>query len=217
MTATLAPPGRSDDQLVVLDEMSWDLYEHLLQDLVGRHIFVTYDRGRLEIMAPSFRHERSGELFGSFVRMPASELRMPFISGGSTTFRLKSAEAGLEPDRCFYVQNVDTIKGKRELDLTIDPPPDLAIEVEISRRLVNRLEVYRRLRVPEVWCYNGVRLRILRLTGEEYQESEHSGVFQMLKAADVSPLIEQSWTMDELEWDGFVREWVRQRMQLPGR
>jgi len=88
---------------------------------------------------------------------------MPYKSGGSTTFRRRDLEAGIEPDRCFYIQNQPALRGKRTLDLSIDPPPDLAIEVEISERLLDRVGIYERLGVPELWRNDGKRSRVMLL------------------------------------------------------
>ena len=200
---------RPDDQGFVLDDVSWELYEHLLREVGDRHIFVTYDRGRLEIMSPSYRHERYAELLGALVRIVASELKVPIISGGSTTFRLRRHEAGLEPDRCFYVQNVAAVRGKMELDLAIDPPPDLAIEIEISRRLANRVEVYRRLRMPEIWCDDGMRLEILCLTDQGYESADRSRAFPQLSAVQLHELVMLSGGIDETEWALKAADWLR--------
>ncbi|HEY2584397.1 MAG TPA: Uma2 family endonuclease [Tepidisphaeraceae bacterium] len=198
-----------DEQGFVLDNVSWEFYEHLLSEVGDRHIFVTYDRGRLEIMSPSFRHERYAELLGALVRILATELKAPIIGGGSTTFRRRKSEAGLEPDRCFYIQNANSIRGKTELNLAIDPPPDLAIEIEISRRLANRVEVYRRLRMPEIWCDDGTRLQILCLADNGYESADQSRAFPQFSATQLHDLLMLSAGIDETEWALKVREWLR--------
>ena len=210
MTTSLTSPALPEDQRVVLEDVSWELYEHLLSELGGQRVFVTYNDGRLEIMSPSWKHERIAELLAVFVRLLASELRIPLISGGSTTFRKRDIAGGLEPDHCFYIQNVGAVRGKDEIDLDVDPPPDLAIEVEVSRRMVDRLEIYRRLRVPEVWSYNLLRLKILRLGPDGYEPSDHSAAFPTLPPEHVASLIEQGRKLDELEWESAVRVWVRE-------
>lgn len=198
-----------DEQGFLLTDVSWDFYERLLQEVGNRHIFVTYNRGSLEIMSPSWKHENEADLLGLFVRLLAMELDIPIKGGGSTTFRLRRVEAGLEPDRCFYIQHWASVKRKRVIDLSIDPPPDLAIEVEVSRRLADRIEVYRRLGVPELWCYGGKRLRILLLQGDQYIESERSAAFPKLLAKDMHTLLEKSLDISESQWGRFIQEWVR--------
>ena len=123
-------------------------------------------------MSPSWKHERYSELFGQLIRIVAREFSLPYISGGSTTFRSTASDCGLEPDRCFYIQNVPCGQGKNEIDLNTDPPPDLAVEIEISRRLSDRIEVYRKLSVPEIWSYDGTRLTLLHLRETGYEAAD---------------------------------------------
>lgn len=212
MTVALEHP---QEQGVLLHDMSWDFYERLLEEVGERHVFITYDRGKLEIMSPSWKHERYAELLGALARILATELRIPLIGGGSTTFRMKTSKAGLEPDRCFYLQNALAVRGKTEIDLSIDPPPDLAIEIEISRRLADRVEVYRRLGMPEIWCDNGLRLEIRCLVDGDYILSERSRAFPQLSAAQLHDLVSLSDGIDETEWAIDVRAWVRQNLHQP--
>ena len=209
MTLTVEPP---QEQSFMFDDVSWEFYEHLLHEVGDRHIFVTYDRGRLEIMSPSWKHERYGQLMSMVVRVVALELKVPFESGGSTTFRLRRTEAGLEPDQCFYFQNASAVIGKDEIDLSVDPPPDLVIEIEMSRRLADRIEVYRRLRVPEIWLENGKRLQILRLAGDDYEPAERSAALPQLLPDQVHALVETSRTMDEGSWIRSIQDWVRRNL-----
>lgn len=210
MTIAVETP---EEQSFMFDDVSWELYEHLLREVGDRHIFITYDRGRLEIMSPSWKHERYGQLTAMVVRIVALELKIPFESGGSTTFRSRGTEAGLEPDQCFYLQNASAVIGKDAIDLSVDPPPDLVIEVEMSRRLADRIEVYRRLGVPEIWLENGKRLRILRLVGDRYEPAERSSAMPQLLPDQVHALIETSRTMDEGSWIRSVQEWSRQNLR----
>lgn len=206
MTIAVETP---EEQSFMFDGVSWEFYELLLREVGDRHIFVTYDQGRLEIMSPSFRHERYAELLGALVRILATELNVPIIGGGSTTFRRRKSEAGLEPDRCFYIQHATAIRGKTELDLAVDPPPDLAIEVEISRRLANRIEVYRRLRMSEIWCDDGTRLQILCLAENGYEPTDRSRAFPQFSAPQLHGLVMLGADIDETEWALKVRDWLR--------
>jgi Uma2 family endonuclease len=205
-------PSEPQEQGVLLEYMSWDFYERLLEELADQKIFVTYDQGRLEIMSPSWKHERYAGRVAMVVRIVAMELKIRFVSGGSTTFRLKSAEAGLEPDNCFYIQSVDAIVGNDEIDLSVDPPPDLAIEIEMSRRLAARIEVYRRLGIPELWLEDGRSLRILRLVNGQYRPSATSAALPMLLPEQVHSLVLLSETTDEGSWILAVQDWVRKNL-----
>jgi Uma2 family endonuclease len=200
------------EQGILLDYMSWDFYERLLEEVSDRHIFVTYDQGRLEIMSPSWKHERYAGRVAMIVRIVAMELGIKFLSGDSTTFKLRSTEAGLEPDNCFYIQNVQAMIGKDSVDLATDPPPDLAIEIEVSRRLADRIEVYRRLGVPEVWLEDERSLRILRLVDGAYEPAKTSAAIPSLLPEQIHSLVVLSETTDEGTWIASIQDWVRQNL-----
>jgi Uma2 family endonuclease len=193
----------------LLRDVSWEFYGRLLREIGDQRVFVTYDHGSLELMSPSWKHERFAELFGSLIRLIAAELKVPLIGGGSTTFRSQASGVGLEPDRCFYIQHVAAVTGKQELDLAIDPPPDLVVEIEISRRMLDRLDLYARLGVPEVWRCDGRRLEVLLLTSDGYQTSIQSAAFPRIPIDQVIPILDQSWLTDETQWAEAVRQWIR--------
>jgi Uma2 family endonuclease len=139
----------------------------------------------------------------------AEELDVPIQGGGSTTFRREEVQGGLEPDQCFYVQNVDRIVGREEIDLTRDPPPDLAVEVEISRRSLRREDVYARLGVPELWRDNGREVRAYHLESGRYVLLERSTCFPALALKQVGKLLEKGRGMDDTAWTRQVRSWIR--------
>src|SRR5688500_8470559 len=118
MTVAISQP----EQHFVLDGMDWAAYEALLRAMEDRRVFVTYDRGRVELMSPSWEHESRAEAIGQTIRILAEELNIPIKGGGSTTFRREDLDRGLEADKCFYVRNEARVRGKRKLDLSIDPP-----------------------------------------------------------------------------------------------
>jgi Uma2 family endonuclease len=209
MTAqTLAPP----EQIVQLSGISWQTYETLLAEIGDRQIRLTYNRGNLEIMVPSPEHERFKEVLGRFVETLAEELDVRIEPLGSTTFK-RPELSGVEPDKCFYIQNLSAVKGKKRIDLNQDPPPDLAVEIDITSRSQNSLQVYRDLGVPEVWIYNGSRLRINRLENGEYVERESSLAFPSLPILEIVRFLEQAETMDYLELVKAFRNWVKSQIQ----
>ena len=209
MTAqTLAPP----EQIVQLSGISWQTYEALLAEIGDRQIRLTYNRGNLEIMVPSPEHERFKEVLGRFVETLAEELDVRIEPLGSTTFK-RPELSGVEPDKCFYIQNLSAVKGKKRIDLNQDPPPDLAVEIDITSRSENSLQVYADLGVPEVWIYNGLRLRINRLENGEYVESEISLAFPSLPILEIVRFLEQAETMDYLELVKAFRNWVKSQIQ----
>ena len=199
-----------EEQGIMLEGVTWKFYERLLEEIGDRHFFITFNEGRLEIMSPSWKHERYSELLGQFVRIVAREFKLAYIGGGSTTFRSTAGSCGLEPDRCFYIQNVKAVQGKSEIDLTVDPPPDLAVEIEISRRMSDRVEVYRKLRVPEIWCYDGTKLTLLQLHATGYSAADSSLAFPRLEIEQIPHLLGISGEMDELSWEDAVRAKLRE-------
>lgn len=209
MTAqTLAPP----EQIVYLSGISWQTYETLLAEIGDRQIRLTYNRGNLQIMVPSPEHERFKEVLGRFVETLAEELDVKIEPLGSTTFK-RPELSGKEPDKCFYIQNLSAVKGKKRIDLNQDPPPDLAVEIDITSRSENSLQVYRDLGVPEVWIYNGSRLRINRLENGEYVECDRSLAFPSLPILEIVRFLEQAETMDYLELVKAFRNWVKSKIQ----
>ncbi|MEG4502370.1 Uma2 family endonuclease [Microcoleus sp. F6_B4] len=209
MTAkTLAPP----EQIVQLSGISWQTYEALLAEIGDRQIRLRYNRGHLEIMVPSPEHERFKKVMGRFVETLAEELEVKIEPLGSTTFK-RPELSGAEPDECFYIQNLSAVKGKKRIDLNQDPPPDLVVEIDITSRSENSLQVYADLGVPEVWIYNGSRLRINRLENREYVECEISLAFPSLPILEIVRFLEQAETMDYLELVKAFRNWVKSQIQ----
>jgi len=181
MTLSSAQNSLIDQQHIVLDDMSWEFYEHLLNEVGDRPIRITYDSGNLEIMAPLNIHEFWKKRIGQLVELMCLERDIKIIPGGSTTFKREDKEKGLEPDECYYVQQADAIRFKDDLDLTVDPAPDLAVEIDITSRSIERQPIYAALGVPELWRFDGKRLNVLTLgTDGRYMPQDNSGVFPFL-------------------------------------
>ena len=198
----------------VFDEVDWDFYERVLEKVGGRRVFVTFDGERLEVMSPSWQHDKYGDRLAELVRIMLKELRIPFEGGGSFTLKEPGANRGLEADQWFYIEHAGAIRGKRNIDLTTDPPPDLAIEIEVTRRLLDRVGIYEQLGVPEVWCYDGKTLRVLRLErGAGYRDVARSPRFPNLPPEQVHLFLQQAWELDELAWGDLVREYVRRNLR----
>jgi Uma2 family endonuclease len=209
MTAKTLPPP---EQIVQLSGISWQTYEALLAEIGDRQIRLTYNRGNLKIMVPSPEHEIYKKVMGRFVETLAEELEVRIEPLGSTTFK-RPELSGAEPDECFYIQNISAIKGKKRIDMSQDPPPDLVVEIDISSSSGNRLEVYADLGVPEVWIYNGSRLRIKRLENQKYVERDRSLAFPSVAILEIVRFLEQVETMDYLELIKAFRTWVKSQIQ----
>ncbi len=208
ITASTIPSG----QHFLLRGMSWDFYEHLLKELGDGPIRVTYDRGDLELMSPSYRHENYSRLLGLLVQVLAEEAGTPMIWAGSTTFRRESLERGLEPDECFYLANVSQILGKEELNLEIDPPPDLAIEIDVTNRSVDRLPIYAELGVPEVWRFDGRQLLAYHRnpSGEYGEAGTNSVAFPGIPLAGMVEFLQRSREVDAASLSREFRAWAGQ-------
>jgi Uma2 family endonuclease len=199
------------DSRVLLRGISWDTYERLLDELDNRALRLTYDRGELEIMSPSFLHERWKKLLARMIEAMTEELGVPLQAGGSTTFKRRDLDRGAEPDECYWVQNVSLVRGKTEIDLRVDPAPDLVVESEVSSSLLDRLGVLAALGVGEAWRFDGTKLTILvRGDGGRFEERSRSRCCPWLPIADfVTWLHEAETAADDTTWIRGFRAWVR--------
>jgi Uma2 family endonuclease len=167
-------------------------------------------------MSPLFQHDNDIEPLGRFVVVLTEELGLPIVAGGSTTYRRRRLQRGLEPDRSWWVTHAPQMQGKRRLDLRVDPPPDLALEVDVTHRAVNRMKIYARLRVPEVWGVDahGLRFQVLQTNGR-YAEQTHSLAFPLFTLADLTTFLALRSKHDENEVVRQFRAFVRQRLGKP--
>lgn len=202
------PPG----QCLLLHDVSWAEFEAILEEL-GQHrnTRIAYKSGLLEIMAPLPEHEYFKETIGDALKDIAEAMEQDYESYGSTTWRKQAEQAGLEPDNCFYFQNESLVRGKLTFDLNQDPPPDLALEIDITSKSLNRFPIYARLGVPELWCYDQGKLSIYLLEQNQYVEAEQSRVFPMLKIQELPRLIEENRDKGRLALRRAVRAWVKEQ------
>ncbi|MEH1891263.1 MAG: Uma2 family endonuclease [Nostoc sp.] len=203
------PPG----QRVLLRDVTWQELETILEDL-GEHraVRIAYDRGILEIMAPLPEHKYDKEIIGDLVKALLEELNTEFISLGSTTFKNQAMAQGIEPDQCFYIKNESKIRGKKRLDLTVDPPPDLALEVDITSR--THPNIYETLKVPELWRFNKGNLQINVLRDGHYIESPQSLNFPLFPLIETIPqYLEQSRIAGRNATLKAFRLWVQKQIK----
>jgi len=193
-----------------LEDVGWDEYEELLEELEGkRHVRISYDNGRMEIMTLSPEHEGPASLFGYLIQILTEELDLEFISIRSTTLRRKSRLQGKEPDDCFYIGALDRIIGKKRLDLDFDSPPDLAIEVDVTSSTINKMAIYAGLGVPEVWRYDNYQVEFHRLAGKRYESASTSALFPFLQPSVVAEHLPIGYTQGINAMRRAFREWVR--------
>jgi Uma2 family endonuclease len=198
------------EQRVLLRNVRWETYEQLVDANQEKGApRLTYDRGRLEIMSPSAEHEQFKEVITLLVNVIAEEKTLDIEGFGSTTFRREDLERGFEADACFYIGNAKQVRGKDNIDLSSDPPPELVIEVDITHSSVNKLSIFSEFGVSEVWQYDQKQLKIFILAENEYLESPASKVFPDLTPSIISHFIEESRKTDRPSWLRRLREWAR--------
>jgi Uma2 family endonuclease len=206
-------PSLDDIQHLVLEDVDWDLYEALLRNVGDRPLQLTYDQGRLEIMSPLPEHEDAKKFTGRMIEALSFELDLPVKCLGSTTFRRRDKEKGLEPDECYYFRDEAKMRGRKRLDLRKDPPPELVVEIDVTSRSVPREPIYAALGVPEIWRYDGRKLQCLHLAGKKYRIARRSLVFTFLQPAQLTQFIDQLPFKDE---NSILREflkWAQDRKQ----
>jgi Uma2 family endonuclease len=202
------------EQRVLLKNISWQLFERLLQEMgEQRSTRLAYYKGKLELMTPLWEHENRNRVIDRLISTLIEELNLEYSPGGSFTLKRREMAAGKEPDSCYYIQNEAQVRGKKEIDLTQVPPPDLAIEIDITSSSLNQLSIYADLGVPEVWRYNGSRLQIYQLQNGEYVESAISPAFPLLPATKVEEFLEQCQRGGVTQAVRQFRQWIRNQLQ----
>lgn len=217
--ASLAPsPELGDAENIpslILPNIRWQTYEALLLDLkdTGR-VRVTYDQGTLEIMAPSEEHEGYSISIHNFIVILADEFGLNLRQLGSTTLKKEDIQRGLEPDQCYYIQNEPRVRSQLKIDLSVNPPPDLVVEVDITSGSLNKFPIYQSLKIPEIWRYRRRGLEIFELQGEEYVQRDGSQTFSPITVTTVIPeFIQKSPSMGEMAALRAFRTWVKEQLQ----
>lgn len=217
MSVVTAP---APEQRFVWYQLSWDQYEALLRALGDRRLRHTYVEGALEIVSPSMDHESSKSVIGDFVVTLCRVLRLPRKSIGSTTMKKMKWRRGLEPDEGFYVgeESVRHMRSRRDYDPDHDPPPDLIVEVDITSSSDDRIEFYRRLRVPEVWRLADDIVHIYGLMQNgRYRKIKRSRLFPMLTSDDLTRFLARRDTMDDTQLELEFEKWVRSQLESPNK
>ena len=206
MPVTAAPP----EERVVLHNISWETYERLLAergDSPGTRF--TYNEGNLEIMVVYVGHESPNRTLAAIAEITAEETGRDFRRTGSATFKRQDLSKGFEPDSSFYFRQADAIRGKDEIDLATDPPPELIIEVDISRSSLNRFPIFAAIGVAEIWRYDGQRVQFHALEGKAYRPIDQSLVLPPMTAAQATIFLERDRHEKAILWLRALREWIR--------
>jgi Uma2 family endonuclease len=184
-----------------------------ISDAIGEQpIRVTYDRGRLELMVVSREHERYRYLLALLVSVVAEEMDIDIDGGGMMTFRREELDRGFEHDECWWIQHEAQMRGRIDYDPENDPPPDLGLEIEITRGILNRLSIMGALGVPEIWRFDGEALRVLLLGSDgKYHESAKSQAFPFLPVAELARFVALRSSLSDTAIVRAFREWVREQ------
>lgn len=211
VAASPAPVPFASAQHLVLDDVSWDFYERVLEEVGNGPIRVTYDRGRIEIMSPPPEHEFLKKPTARLVEMMCFERRISLVGLGNTTFRDAAEQRGLEPDECYYVANAAAaLKIRGPFDPTIHPAPDLAIEVDVTTRSIPRQPIYASLGVPELWRLTGDAIECLHLSDRQrYVPATRNLSFPFFAPADLWPWVGRLRSEDDVVVLTEFQAWVR--------
>ena len=202
-TAAVAPsPPVEADRVVVLPSVGWETYERLLADDEDRRVpRLTYDQGVLEIESPSPEHEHDAETLKLIVALFSGASGIPTAWFGSTTFRRPDREQGFEPDGSFYVfEHEARMRGRRTIDLLVDPPPDLVLEVDASRSSLRKLQMFAGFGIPEVWRKDGDRIAIMLLEAGGYREASQSQALPGLSSKLIMGFLAKRRMLPSPEW-----------------
>ena len=201
---------------VLLQGVSWSTYQGLVRDLAEKPSKrLTYDQQWLEIMTPLPKHESNKRLLGRIVEATTEELGLEIYSLGSTTWSREDLQRGLEPDECYYITSEAQVRGKTDIDLSVDPPPDLALEIDITSSSLNRLAIYASLGVKEVWRFDGENLLIYVLVGDRYQIQQQSTILPILNTGKLLEILQGRDRQGENALIRELRLWVRSYRREP--
>jgi Uma2 family endonuclease len=206
MTAVMSP----QKEQIILKGIHWETYKSLVRDLEAQPSKrLTYDNGVLEIRMPLPPHERYKKWLGRLVEIITEELGIEIASLGSCTWSRDDLRKGLEPNECYYIQNEAAVRGKETITLSVDPPPDLAIEVDSTSSSLDRMGIYAALGVPEVWRYDFKVMTFWVLVDSVYVPRETSIALPLVTATAVQVLLSEAVSMGETSWAKRVRAWIQ--------
>lgn len=201
---------QTDSAAVVLRDIPWNLYNALVE--TENNVLMAYDRGVLEIMSPSSTHEAVIEAIRAVIMAVLRQCRIDRVATASTTFRHIEMDKGFEADASFYLQDPVDIRRRmktRDLDLRVDPAPDLVVEVDRASSSLDKLPIYAASGVSEIWRYKDGRLQMFRLRVDAYESVTQSGWLPYVRPQDVSHWVAQSFNMPAPEWEDAVAEWSK--------
>ncbi len=194
---------------VYLQNVSWETYRQLVEDQMGkRDLRLTYDNGDLEIMVVSYKHGNFSSYLELIIAAIADMYEIDFVPAGATTFRREKKKKGFEGDASFYFKNADVVRAKSEIDLSVDPPPELVVEVDITHGSLSKFPILAAVGVEEIWRFDGEGMKFYRLQGEDYEEVTESICLRGVKSETVTELLFAAEEMKRSEWLKLVHRLV---------
>jgi Uma2 family endonuclease len=197
-------------QRFVFSDVDWPFYQEISRRLEGRGAFVTYYKGRLEVVTTSLLHELTSGLIAIMISVMAEEADIPMMAAKRSTLDREDLDEGTEPDESFYIANELRMRGRTKIDLAVDPPPDLAIEVEVTRRLGARRNIYRDLGVPEIWVYGAAGLQVQIRQDGNYVDVASSPTFPLVASQEMTECIRAGLKQDQTAFTKAFRRRVRE-------
>lgn len=212
----------------ILPNITWSTFKVMLAEIGWERNFrVAYNQGIVEIMTPLMPHENSNRIIEGLILVLCEEFGLEAKSSGSLTLTRDDLQTGGEPDSSFYIQNEALVREKENIDLAIDPPPDIVLEVEYSKSKIDKLSLYAAMKIPEFWRYNGNNLRIYTLNSvlnennqyankytNQYAEVETSPTFPNIVVKEISRFIQESQVIGQLAAKRAFRDWVKQQLNV---
>jgi len=203
-----------EDTVVTFHEVSWEEYEDLLERVgEARGLRISYDEGTMQVVTLSTEHEAYSEFISGMISLLSVRLRINISFFGSSTIRKKQERKGKEPDGCFYVQTAALIGNRVQLDFEKDPPPDVAVEVDIHHESRDKFAIYAGLGVPEVWLYDSKQVTIHLLRGSRYVKATASQSLPMLTSAILTEFLTRRRQDGEFQAMRAFDEWLETQPQ----
>jgi Uma2 family endonuclease len=217
----MARKPTATEKRVTLSGVSWQQFETLLEELGSeRTARLTYDRGKLELMTPLEEHERCSRLIESLILVIADEMYLRVESIGSVLLMRRDLGCVAQPDAGYYLGKKGMVSRRAELDLNEAPPPDIALEVSITKSSLNKFAIYAALEIPEVWQYVTTigddvlkgNLLIYTLQNGQYVNCANSPAFPFLPAKRVLEFLDQSDKIGLAQALTVLRSWIKERL-----
>ncbi len=199
-------------QAVSISGTNWDVYQRVMDRRDGHRpgMRISYDRGELHIMPTFYLHEKLKKFMSLLFEMYCIERIIDFVAAGGMTVSQEDRDRGFEPDECYYLQSHRRVLGKEKLDFTVDPPPDLTIEIEVTSPVSRRLPIYAAFQVPEIWRYNGETITILHLMPDgRYEPMADSLAVPGFPFDELPAFLTRYEILSNTQFIREFREWIR--------